>query len=144
MSYTLRRVISLTLPSPLKPRGSSLQTCPWTSPRPNLDRTVIWIYVETFTSDSKRRVSNRRVELLGPGSQMINHKKRKVVYVGSATQPLDFTTMADTAAYTAAVATDPSSTPIFLRTAGDVVGVKDIADAKSQLEGHTIPAYMDG
>lgn len=73
-------------------------------------------------------------DLLVGDSPMINHRSRKVAYVGKATQLLDFTTMADTAAYTAAVATDPNLAPKFFRIAGDVVSVKDIADAEGQVE----------
>jgi hypothetical protein len=48
----------------------------------------------------------RFMDLLGGDSPMINHKRRKVVYIGQATQLLDFTTMVHIAAYTAAVAAD--------------------------------------
>jgi uncharacterized protein YbjT (DUF2867 family) len=75
------------------------------------------------------------MDLLVGDSPMVNHKRRTVMYVGNATQPLDFTTMADTAAYTAAVAADPNPAPKFLRIAGEVVSIKDIASAESQVEG---------
>lgn len=60
---------------------------------------------------------------------IINHKSRKVAYIGSTTQLFDFITMADTAAYTAAVVVDQKLVPNFLRIASDVVNVKDIAEA---------------
>ncbi|KGO47351.1 hypothetical protein PEXP_081500 [Penicillium expansum] len=75
------------------------------------------------------------MDLMVGNSPMINHKSRKVAYIGKTTQLLDFTTMVDTAAYTAAVATDPNHTPNFLRIASDTVTVKDIAQAQSNVEG---------
>ncbi|CAI7662914.1 unnamed protein product [Penicillium bialowiezense] len=66
------------------------------------------------------------MDLLIGDSPMINHKSRKI---------LDFTTMVDTAEYTAAVAMDPNPTPNFLRIAGDTVSIDDIAQAQSNVEG---------
>ncbi|PWY96064.1 NAD(P)-binding protein [Aspergillus sclerotioniger CBS 115572] len=83
------------------------------------------------------------MDLMGGDSPMINHKKGKVMYVGSATQLLDFTTVADTAAYTAAVAADTTPTPRFLRIAGDVLSAQGIADAAGQVYGKTYkPSWM--
>ncbi|GFF75141.1 hypothetical protein CNMCM6936_000829 [Aspergillus lentulus] len=83
------------------------------------------------------------MDLLGGDSRMINHSRRKVAYIGEATQLLDFTTMVDTAAYTAAVAADPNPAPCFLRIAGDTVNVQDIADAQSKVEGTQYkPSWM--
>lgn len=75
------------------------------------------------------------MDLMAGDSPMINHKSRKVPYIGQMTQELDFTTMLDTAAYTAAVAVDPNPAPNFLRIAGDTVTVQDIADAETKVEG---------
>ncbi|KAE8167859.1 hypothetical protein BDV40DRAFT_311348 [Aspergillus tamarii] len=83
------------------------------------------------------------MDLLGGDSPMINHKKGKVAYVGKATQLFDLTTTADTAAYTAAVAVDPNPSPRFLRIAGDVVSVQDIAATETRLEGRQYrPSWM--
>jgi hypothetical protein len=57
------------------------------------------------------------------------------MYVGSPDQKLDFTTMEDTAAYTAAVAADPNPTPKFLRIAGDVLSAKELAAAAARADG---------
>lgn len=57
------------------------------------------------------------MDLMVGDSPMVNRKSRKVAYIGQPTQLLDFTTMADTAAYTAAVAADPNPAPKFLRIA---------------------------
>ena len=75
------------------------------------------------------------MDLLVGDTPMVNHKSRKVAYIGEATQLLDFTSMVDTAAYTAAVAADPKPTPNFLRIAGDTVSAKDIANAETNVEG---------
>ena len=83
------------------------------------------------------------MDLMAGDSPMINHKSRKVPYIGQMTQPLDFTTMVDTAAYTAAVAVDPNPTPNFLRIAGDTVSAQDIADAQTKVEGvRYTPSWM--
>ncbi|CAI7671559.1 unnamed protein product [Penicillium pancosmium] len=83
------------------------------------------------------------MDLLVGNSPMINHKTHKVAYIGSTTQPLDFTTMVDTAAYTAEVAIDPNPTPNFLRIASHTVNVNEIAQAQSNVEGVTYnPSWM--
>lgn len=75
------------------------------------------------------------MDLMAGDSPMIKHKGLKVPYVGKPTQLLDFTTMVDTAEYTAAVAVDPNPTPNFLRIAGVSVSVQDIADAQTAVQG---------
>lgn len=75
------------------------------------------------------------MDLMVGDSPMINHKERKVAYIGSTTQLLDFTTMVDTAAYTAAVAAAPKPTPNFLRIASATVNIEDIAQAQTTVEG---------
>jgi NAD(P)-dependent dehydrogenase (short-subunit alcohol dehydrogenase family) len=75
------------------------------------------------------------LELLVGDSPMVNHKSRKVAYIGQESQLLDFTSMGDTAAYTAAVAADPKPTPNFLRIASATVSARDIANAESNVEG---------
>ncbi|GLA67154.1 hypothetical protein AtubIFM54640_010131 [Aspergillus tubingensis] len=83
------------------------------------------------------------MDLMVGDSPMINHKSHKVAYIGSTTQLLDFTTMADTAAYTAEVAIDPNPTPNFLRIASHTVDVKGIAQAQTNVEGVTYkPSWM--
>ena len=57
----------------------------------------------------------------------------RVIYWGDADQPLDFTTMDDTAAYTAAAALDPA-TPRYLRIAGEVASIRQLrADASAAM-----------
>jgi hypothetical protein len=56
-------------------------------------------------------------------------------HYGSADQPLDFTTVANTAEFTAASALDPT-TPRYLRIAGEVLTVRGLQKAASAATGH--------
>lgn len=58
---------------------------------------------------------------------------RRVVYWRDADQRMDFTTVEDTAAFTAAAALD-AATPRFLRIAGDVVSARELAGIASQVK----------
>lgn len=75
------------------------------------------------------------MNLLAGDAPLINHTLRRVLYWNSNEQKLDFTTIADTAAYTAAVAADAKPTPRFLRIAGDVFSAKDLAAIVSRVRG---------
>lgn len=75
------------------------------------------------------------MDLLAGESPMINHKGRKISYIGQPTQTLDFTTMADVADYTAAVALDPKPTPKFLRIASVVTSAQDMAEKQTKVTG---------
>lgn len=75
------------------------------------------------------------MDMLASPMSLADQKKRKVIYMGSADQKLDFTTMADTAAYTAAVAADPNPTPKILRIAGDTFSARDLAAAAARADG---------
>ena len=59
---------------------------------------------------------------------------KRVLYYGSADQPLDFTTTANTAEYTAAAALDPT-TPRYLRVAGEVATVRGLQRAAAAATG---------
>ena len=59
---------------------------------------------------------------------------RRVVYWRDADQPMDFTTVEDTAAYTAAAALD-AATPRFLRIAGDVASARELSGVASEVKG---------
>jgi nucleoside-diphosphate-sugar epimerase len=65
-------------------------------------------------------------ELLTSRMPLLDFDARKVSYWGDADQKLDFTTMDNTAAFTAAAAQD-SSTPRFLRIAGDQISSRELA-----------------
>ena len=59
---------------------------------------------------------------------------KRVLYYGDADQPLDFTTTANTAEFTAAAALD-STTPRYLRVAGEVATVRGLQAAATAATG---------
>ena len=67
----------------------------------------------------------------------------RVLYWEDADQPMDFTTIDDTAAYTAAAAVD-ASTPRDLKIAGDVVSARDIATIASDVTGRPFKLTRGG
>ena len=73
-------------------------------------------------------------DLLTDQMPMILFKFHKILYWGNPQQKMDFTTMDDTAAFTAKVAMDEVS-PRYLRIAGDQLNVKEIATIMTQLTG---------
>lgn len=75
------------------------------------------------------------MDMLAGDMPLINERFRRVLYWNRKDQPLDFTTYADTAAYTAAVAADPNPTPKYLRIAGEVVTPEKLALIASRVKG---------
>jgi nucleoside-diphosphate-sugar epimerase len=73
-------------------------------------------------------------DLLTGQAPVVLFPLRRVVYWGDADQPLDFTTIDDTAAFTAAAALDPA-TPRDLRIAGDVQTARGLAHAAGEATG---------
>ncbi|WP_310396949.1 NmrA family NAD(P)-binding protein [Hymenobacter sp.] len=59
---------------------------------------------------------------------------KRVLYYGDADQPLDFTTTANTAEFTAAAALDPTA-PRYLRVAGEVATVRGLQAAATAVTG---------
>ncbi len=74
------------------------------------------------------------MDLLTGQAPVVLAGPRRVLYWGDADQPLDFTTMGNTAAYTAAAALDPT-TPRYLRVAGDVQSIRGLQAAASEATG---------
>ncbi len=73
-------------------------------------------------------------ELLTGQMPMISFRLRRVLYWGDGDQLLDFTTMDDSAAFTASAALDPS-TPRFLRIAGDQLSARELAAVVTEVTG---------
>ena len=71
--------------------------------------------------------------LVGP-APVVLFPLRRVVYWCDPDQPLDFTTIENTAAFTAAVALDPAS-PRYLRVAGEAVSARGLARAAAEATG---------
>ena len=83
------------------------------------------------------------MELLTDQMPLILFKRRRVLYWGSADQRLDFTTVDDTAAFTASAALDPK-TPRFLRVAGDRLSAREIAVLMGELTGTPFRLFRPG
>ncbi|MBN1653639.1 MAG: NmrA family NAD(P)-binding protein [Deltaproteobacteria bacterium] len=73
-------------------------------------------------------------EMLTGQMPMILFKLNRVVYWGNADQRMDFTTIDDTASFTASAALDPS-TPRFLRIAGDQLSARELTVVVSEVTG---------
>ncbi len=74
---------------------------------------------------------------------LILFKLHRVLYWGNADQRMDFTTMDDTAAFTASAALDPS-TPRFLRIAGDELSARELAAVASEVTGVKFRLFRAG
>lgn len=73
------------------------------------------------------------MDLLTGQAPLVQPGIRRIVYWGDADQPLDFTTMVDTANFTAAAALDPT-TPRYLYVAGQVASIRELqAEASAAL-----------
>jgi nucleoside-diphosphate-sugar epimerase len=82
-------------------------------------------------------------DLLAGDAPFIVRPIHRVVYWENADQPMDFTTIEDTAAYTAAAALDPT-TPRFLRIAGDVVTARELVEIASHVTGERFKLLRAG
>jgi len=80
--------------------------------------------------------------LTGP-APIILFKLKRVVYWEDADQRLDFTTMDNTAEFTAAAALDPS-TPRFLRIAGDQSSARGLVEVANQVTGEKFHLFRAG
>lgn len=74
---------------------------------------------------------------------LILFKLNRVLYWGNPDQRLDFTTIDDTAAFTASAALD-ASTPRFLRIAGDQLSARELAEVASQVSGKKFRMFRAG
>lgn len=83
------------------------------------------------------------MELLTAQMPLILFKRRRVLYWGDADQRMDFTTIEDTAAFTARAALDPSA-PRFLRVAGDQLSARELAALISELTGTRYRLFRAG
>jgi len=82
-------------------------------------------------------------DLLTGQAPVILFGLKRVVYWGDADQLLDFTTMEDTAVYTARAALD-EATPRYLRIAGDVVSARELKEVASSVTGKTFRLLRAG
>jgi len=82
-------------------------------------------------------------EMLTGQMPLILFKRKQVLYWGDADQGMDFTTMEDTAAFTASAALDPT-TPRFLRIAGDQLSARELAAVVSEVTGREFRLFRVG
>ena len=82
-------------------------------------------------------------ELLTGQMPLIFFKLKRILYWGNADQRMDFTTMDDTAAFTANAALDPS-TPRILRIAGDQVSARELTTIMSEVTGKKFRLFRAG
>lgn len=82
-------------------------------------------------------------DLLTGEAPFILFKWKRVLYWGDANQLLDFTTMENTAEYTAQAALD-DSTPRYLRIAGDVLNAKGLKNVASEVTGNNFHLFRPG
>ena len=82
-------------------------------------------------------------ELLTNEMPMIFFKQKMILYWGSADHKWGFTTMDNTAEYTAKVALD-SSTPRYLRIAGDLITPREVKVVASEVTGRKFRLFRPG
>jgi uncharacterized protein YbjT (DUF2867 family) len=82
-------------------------------------------------------------DLLTGQAPVVLFGPKRIMYWGDAGKLLDFTTMEDTAAYTAMAALDPT-TPRYLRIAGDVADVMDLKNAATAVTGKSFKLLRMG
>ncbi len=82
-------------------------------------------------------------ELLTGPMPLILFQWKRVLYWGDADQRMDFTTMDDTAAFTASAALD-ASTPRVLRIAGDQLSAREMTAVVSEVTGTKFRLFRAG
>ncbi|GAA4396999.1 hypothetical protein GCM10023187_05750 [Nibrella viscosa] len=82
-------------------------------------------------------------DLLTGQAPVVLFGPKRVIYWGDADQPLDFTTIDNTATFTAMAALD-STTPRFLRIAGDVVSIRELKEVSSTATGNHFRLFRAG
>jgi nucleoside-diphosphate-sugar epimerase len=82
-------------------------------------------------------------DLLKDEMPMILFNQKKILYWGNADYRMDFTTMDDTAEFTANAAID-DTTPRFLRIAGDQITPRELAATMSNITGNTFRLFRPG
>ena len=82
-------------------------------------------------------------DMLTGQAPIILFKLGRVLYWGDAGQRLDFTSIDDTATFTAAAALDPS-TPRYLRIAGDQTSARELAKTLYEVKGARFRLFRGG
>lgn len=82
-------------------------------------------------------------DLLKAEMPMILFKQKRILYWGNADYRMDFTTMDDTAEFTAKAALD-ESTPRFLKIAGDRITARELATVMTDITGTNFRLFRPG
>jgi nucleoside-diphosphate-sugar epimerase len=82
-------------------------------------------------------------ELLISRMPLLDFTHKRVTYAGDADQKMDFTTMDNTAAFTAAAALDPDA-PKTLRIAGDQISARELAHVAGEVTHSTFELVRTG
>ena len=99
-------------------------------------------YLDSALISSTSVLNGMFMDILQYGMPLLDFKARSVSYWGDADQSLDFTTMDDVAAYTAAAALDDPA-PGVLRIAGDQQSPRQLAALATEVLGETFTlSYM--
>ncbi len=110
----------------------------------NLDfRRTFHTYLDTKEIAATTIFNGPFADLLKGEMPMILFKQKKILHWGNADYRMDFTTMDDTAEFTANVALDPS-TPRFLRIAGDQITARELAATMSDITGNKFRLFRPG
>ncbi len=110
----------------------------------NLDlRREFHQYLDTSSVSSTTIFNGAFADLLTGQMPLILFKQKLVLYWGNADHRMGFTTIDDTAAFTAEAALDPS-TPRFLRIAGDQLSAREIKAVVSEVTGKTFHLFRAG
>ncbi len=110
----------------------------------NLDlRRKFHNYLDNTVIASTSIFNGAFTELLTGQMPLLFFKQKLVMYWGAADHPWNFTTMDDTAAYTANVALDVS-TPRYLRIAGDQISPREIKAVIDTITGQKFKFIKTG
>ena len=110
----------------------------------NLDlRSEFHQYLDEAPIASTTIFNGPFMDLLTGQMPMILDKQKWILYWGSPDQSLDFTTMDDTAEFTANVALDDAA-PRFLRIAGDQITPRQMVKVVSEITGKEFSLFKAG
>jgi hypothetical protein len=110
----------------------------------NLDlRREFHTYLDTKPIAATTIFNGAFTDLLTNEMPLLFFKQKRVLYWGKADHLMWFTTIENTAEYTAQVALDPT-TPRFLRIAGDQISPREIKESVSKITGEHFRLFRAG
>jgi nucleoside-diphosphate-sugar epimerase len=110
----------------------------------NLDlRREFHEYLDKSSMSGTTIFNGAFADMLTGQMPLILFKKKLILYWGNADHRMGFTTMDDTAAFTANAALDPA-TPRFLRIAGDQISAREIKVAVCEVTGKKFRLFRAG